>query len=430
MTDRYHKLCLVQPSNEYQVVSHKYALALTFPYLIRLLSLDEKYSLCLYVEGKSELTFSDFLHKEQPYLVFITSNTATFPSAVKLAHVAKTHNCFVVLGGIFASMNATVIARNYTCFDKIIQGGPFPNFFEALSKDDKIIKGENKYDINFELGDILNRPLFDCYRNDPVCYELTFGCVYNCTFCSLRYIWGTGICSHRTSEIINHDLKLLNRWNTLKIIDDDILQSQDVLSQCDFRSYFKKIIAETRIDRINEKSISVLKQFGITHLIMGVETFDNEHLASFSKSHSKDWMRKTYQALELCNKHGITARPVLQILYPQMSKRYLKDIVPYVEDWTPQNNIEVFFSFFTPHPGLSISKRIAKNLLTNDLSQFDHLHPVYMPDEYTKNDIKSIIDDYNKLVDITNSVKYNPYVHSLGKHMREFDIFFSAESQE
>ena len=44
------RLCLVQPSSGYQIVSHQYALALTFPYLIRFLELDKKFRLSLYVE--------------------------------------------------------------------------------------------------------------------------------------------------------------------------------------------------------------------------------------------------------------------------------------------------------------------------------------------------------------------------------------------
>lgn len=73
------RLCLVQPSSGYQIVSHQYALALTFPYLIRFLELDKKFRLSLYVEGRTKQSFSRHLQGEQPYFVLITSNTANFP---------------------------------------------------------------------------------------------------------------------------------------------------------------------------------------------------------------------------------------------------------------------------------------------------------------------------------------------------------------
>lgn len=424
MTYPSNNLCLVQPSNEYQVVSHKYALALTFPYLIKFLKLDEKFYLSLYVEGRTEPAFYDYLQKEAPYFVLITANTATFPNAVKLARIAKEQGCYVILGGLFASMNAKIISVHYACFDKIVKGAPPVDFFEHFPSE-RIVEGRKWYDIDFEISNVLNLPLFDCYRNDPVCYEITFGCAYNCAFCSLRHIWGTGICSCRSFETVRSDLKRLLNHDILKIIDDDILQSPHVLAECNFRSSFKKVIAETRIDRINERSISVLKEFGVTHLIMGVETFENEMLVSSSKSSSLIWTEMVFKAMDLCNRYHITARPVLQVLYPGMSKDYLKKLLAYIKDWTPKNNIETFFSFFTPHPGLFLDKGILPNLLTNDLSDFDHLHPVYMPDGYNVSDVKKVLIDYNNLVDITDSVEFNPYIYFWSKSKKEYEIFFS-----
>jgi radical SAM superfamily enzyme YgiQ (UPF0313 family) len=328
------------------------------------------------------------------------------------------------LGGIFASMNAERISTNYPCFDKIIKGAPLAGMFDQFPLD-RIVEGRRQYDIDFEVGDIWDLPLFDCYRNDPVCYEITFGCVYNCNFCSLRRIWNAGVCSHRSVEVVRSDLKRLANRQILKIIDDDILQSPHILAACDFRLSFKKVIAETRIDRVNEQSISVLREFGVTHLIMGVESFENEHLVSSLKSRSGIWTETVFKAMDLCARYHITARPVLQVLYPGMSKNYLQNILPYIRDWTPTNNIEVFFSFFTPHPGLDSGKGIASNLLTNDLADFDHLHPVYMPDGYDIDDVKKILSDYNQLVDVTESVEFNPYVFSFGKYKKEFDLFFN-----
>jgi len=416
-------LCLVQPSSGYQVASHQYALALTFPYLIKLLKLDERFHLSLYVEGRTARAFPEFLQEERPCLVFITANTATFPNAVRLAEMAKEQGCRVILGGPFATMNARVISDHYACFDKIVKGAPPADFFDR-SPSERIVEGRRQYDIDFEIGKVLNLPLFDCYRNDPVCYEITFGCVYNCNFCSLRHIWGTGICSHRSAEVVRSDIKCLSGRDTLKIIDDDILQSPHILEECDFRSSFRKVIAETRIDRVNELSVATLRASGVTHLIMGVESFESELLVSSSKSRSNSWTEKVFRAIELCSRNHIVARPVLQVLYPGMSKNYLRNILPYVKDWIPKNNVEVFFSFFTPHPGLELSKGLLPHLLTNDLSDFDHLHPVYMPEEYDVGDVEKVLHDYNQLVDVTESVEFNPYVYSLGKYKKEFEVFF------
>lgn len=419
------KLCLVQPSNDYQVLSHQHALALTFPYLIKKLSLTDGFDVSLYVEGKTNKIFDDYLSKENPEFVFITANTATFPNAVKLAQIAKNQKCRVLLGGLFASMNYDVIHKYYTCFDKIIIGAP--NSYSIFDKIEKktVNKCDNSYDINFGIHDVLNLPMFEEYDNDPVCYEITFGCAYNCNYCSLRYVWGTGVCSKRNITTITEDLNKLTKWKTLKIIDDDILQSKEIIGKCKVPNNFKKVIAETRVDRINENTVSILKDFGVTHLIIGVESFNADNLYNSNKTNSQKWTKETFKALEICNKHNIISRPVMQLLYPNMPKSYMKSLLLQIKDWTPQNNVEVFFSFFTPHPGMTISRNIINNLITTNLSIYDHLTPVYKPDDYNIKDLHNVICEYNKLVDLTNSLEYNPHINYINDHCTgEFDHFF------
>ena len=423
MKNKIEKLCLVQPSNDFQVSVHKHALPLTFPYLIKEFSLDKEFQISLYVEDKNNISFSEFIATEKPLIVLITVNTATFPNSIRIARIAKQYNCHVILGGIFATMNAEIITENYSCFDQIIKGFPSKNFFKLLPKQ-KIIEGRRSYDIDFEIADVLNNPIFKFYKNDPVCYEITFGCAFNCNFCSLRYVWGKGVCSFRNSKTVNNDFKKLGNWDSLKIIDDDILQSQDILKECEIGNNFKKIVAETRIDRINENTILILKKLGVTHLIMGVESFDTNNLNTSSKTKLKNWKEKTHKAIDLCVKYGIIPRPVMQFLFPDMPKSYLTNITPQIKDWTPQNGIEVFFVFFTPHPGIKIRGISSNNLITNDLSKFDHLSPVYKPNGYSNSDVNQILNEFNNLVDITDSLKYNPYIKSTGGFIRDFESFF------
>lgn len=46
-------------------------------------------------------------------------------------------------------------------------------------------------------------------------------------------------------------------------------------------------------------------------------------------------------------------------------------------------------------------------------------------DLYDIDDVKKILSDYNQLVDVTESVEFNPYVFSFGKYKKEFDLFFN-----
>lgn len=46
-----------------------------------------------------------------------------------------------------------------------------------------------------------------------------------------------------------------------------------------------------------------------------------------------------------------------------------------------------------------------------------------MPDGYDIDDVKKILSDYNQLVDVTESVEFNPYVFSFGKYKKSLICF-------
>ena len=123
---------------------------------------------------------------------------------------------------------------------------------------------------------------------------------------------------------------------------------------------------------------------------MGVESFENEHLVSSLKSRSGIWTETVFKALDLCARYHITARPVLQVLYPGMSKNYFgRTYYPFISGTGLQQTIlKSFFFFLYSSSRIGFRQGIASNLLTNDLADFDHLHPVYMPDGYDIDDVK------------------------------------------
>ena len=48
-----------------------------------------------------------------------------------------------------------------------------------------------------------------------------------------------------------------------------------------------------------------------------------------------------------------------------------------------------------------------------------------MPDGYDIDDVKKILSDYNQLVDVTESVEFNPYVFLFLESIKKsFDLFF------
>lgn len=423
------KICFVQPSTDYQIEQNRYALALTFPQLIADLNIEET-NYVVYVFGKTDISFECFLRNEQPTHVFITVITSTFSNAEKIAIIAKRNSCTVVLGGLFASINYNVIAQNFLCFDYIISGHPNNTLLSLVNNNcslPRCIVYENSSNYQKELGDIIVDNRFRSYytENDTVCYELTNGCIYKCSFCTMRYAFPNQVPCKRPLNIIQKDIhKLANNWKKLKLIDDDVWLSADLLSKLDLKM-FDEVIAETRVDNISECSVKLFSEVGITHLIVGIESFDNDFLNKTKKTKNPgEWNHRIYNAILLCQKYNIIMRPVIMIINEYTSLQSLREMSMHLENWTPDNNIEVLCSFYTPHPGMSLTKEY-KRLLTNDLKYFDHLHCVWLPPLIDFKKRNAIVEIYNEIVNVTKSHKFNPMLELKNEKKEKYICFFS-----
>lgn len=422
------KICFVQPNTDYQIEKNRYALALTFPQLISDLNIEET-DYVVYIYGKTGKSFECFLKEESPTHVFITAITSTFSYAEKAAKIAKKNKCIVVLGGLFASINYKIICKNFICFDYVVSGHPDSTLLTyialAPSTPQYIIYNKSS-NYQKELGNIIIDPRFTgCYsEQDMVCYEFTNGCYYDCVFCTMRYAFPNQKPCRRSLFIIQQDIyKLAKKWKKLKLIDDDISISMEILKELNL-NMFDQVIAETRVDNISEYSMQIFKNVGITHLIVGVESFDTEFLAKSKKTKNpEEWNKRIYKAVILCQKYNICMRPVIMITNEHTSIETVKYMRLQLQGWTPKNNIEVLCSFYTPHPGMSDVKEY-KRLLTNDLKYFDHLHCVWLPPLIDYKEKKELLEIYNDIVNITESCEYNPVLEFSYKKKKKYFCFF------
>lgn len=244
-------ILFVQPKSDYQLKVNNHALALTFPHIISDLKLDEA-SYDIFIEGKSKGSFIDSCVENQISHVFITSNTNNFPSAVRIAEEAKGNNLVTIIGGLFATLNSGIIAKNFPCFDFIVTGRPDSSLIPWLtvnSENPQIIAFQTPTKINKKIASILLSEKFSIYRDNPVCYEITRGCNNNCNFCTMRKAWAHESILSKSNNLINDELNTLsNVWTGLKIIDDDFFQSIGSIEKVSIKNGFKEIIAQTRLD--------------------------------------------------------------------------------------------------------------------------------------------------------------------------------------
>ena len=422
------KICFVQPNTDYQIKKNRFALALTFPQLISDLNIEET-NYVVYIFGKTKKSFESFILEESPTHVFITTITSTFPYAEKIAKVAKKSKCIVVVGGLFASINYKTISKNFTCFDYIVSGHPdntLLSHINTVSSCPQYIVYKTSSNYQKELGNIIVDQRFSKYytRDDVVCYELTNGCDYNCTYCTMRHAFPNQKSRKRPLHIVQKDIfHLALKWKKLKLIDDDISMSLELLKELNL-NVFDEVIAETRVDGISEYSMQIFKTVGITHLIVGIESFDIDFLKKVKKTNNPEvWYKKVCNAIVLCQKYNIRIRPVIMITHAYASIKNVRNIKFYLDRWTPKNNIEVLCSFYTPHPGMASTKEY-KRLLTNNLKYFDHLHCVWLPPLIDYEERTELIQIYNDIVYITESYEYNPPLKFSYDKKKKYHCFF------
>jgi radical SAM superfamily enzyme YgiQ (UPF0313 family) len=262
------KICFVIPFSKY-LIKNK-VLGLTIPQLILNLELSPE-DFCIYDQNFINITFEEFLSTVFGIThVFITSITSTFPDAINLAKIAQKNELLTVLGGIFSTMNSKKIRKNFRCFDYIVSGDPDKSLIQKIAKKPEypvIIFFENKYNMNYSLSKILlSDTLYSIYGSETVSYEITRGCKYNCSFCSMRVLTTDRKIKMRPINIVQTDLEQLStKWKNLKIIDDDFLQQYSLLKKLAGASLFEKIIVETRVERISKPSIKFLKKLVVSH---------------------------------------------------------------------------------------------------------------------------------------------------------------------
>ncbi|MGX8698538.1 MAG: hypothetical protein ACSW8F_01235, partial [bacterium] len=374
---------------------------------------------------KMNIELKRFIIDKKITHIFISCITSTFPRSVVLANEAQSVNCKTVLGGIFPSIVGDIIIRNYSCFNYVVVGGMDKTFLSVLANNSnktQLIRIPRRDELKMPLSPIMLRDEFTTIFDDSffVCYELGTGCRFNCSFCTMRKAFGSSYCSRDDGIILTDIANLSRKWKKLKLIDDDIYQAKEKFSFLDFHA-FDQVIAETRVEYLSEEFIKRCSSVGITHIITGVESFSASTLVRLNKGGALPHENRINEIIEYCCKYNIILRPVIMFNPPDSIESELEEMVKNTKEWTPQNHVELLMSLYTPHPGLPMP---SGKLLTNNLTLFDHLHFIYMPDSLSHLSNETLIRYYNQIVDQTKSFSFNPQLSISNQMIPEYKPFF------
>lgn len=399
------------------------------------------------------------------------SSSEVCPALLKLK-TAKEQGKITIAGGIFTSSNEKYLLETRVV-DYVTPGigtSSLRKLLEWLLKQKriKLTKGNEKNEHHIELNNELSgvatidnlhsffvptdiglsnmsfetwRIIIDKYK--PFLFDETIneykidifsarGCNGTCSFCSVQKECGRQISYRSEISVINEIKNLYNngfRYFSLK--DEDCLSNENhlmkILKSVQLPDIKFKI--RTRIDHLLDKNqlLQELSQLGVIEIQYGIESSDYMLLNTIHKGIKK---KQIDNIKSLINQHAelnIIANCSFILGLSGETEEYYDDLFSFIKeiyDYSDNCKPKIYINFFTPHP-IASSFQVERNfkMITTDLNYFTHKYPIGFYEQESGFAIREkMIDTYEKIIDYTNSTKFNPSLRN-GTKYEHLDAF-------
>ncbi len=311
-----------------------------------------------------------------PDVVGISSKTQSFPSAMKVARIAKehNHNALVVLGGPHATLS-TRPALDCPDIDVAVLGEGEMTLVELLKARQSGAPLGEVAGIAYRQDDrvVLTRPrayipdldelpfpaaaapqVLRNYKSYPAeAFGYAFsarGCPYACTFCESKAIWSRKT-RWRSPDNVVRELKILmGRGVKYVYFDDDTFginpaYIKDLCGLIETECPGLKWGCEITVGVIKEQSVEYMRRSGCVRINIGIESGNNQILRSVKKGHT---IEKAYAAVDICRQADIEIGAFFMIGFPQETEETLRDTLTAIKRI---NADTIMLSIFTPYPG-------------------------------------------------------------------------------
>lgn len=305
----------------------------------------------------------------------------------------------IIVGGVHVQGNAPLFHQesiDYVCHTQSLE--TFKCIIEnIMNKNNGIVDGADYYDRQnnkwhqsnkktvFEKENITpDRSIFKAYfkklryleKNNVALIKGSIGCPYNCSYCYCKMINSGRYVRAVYKEILaeTKDIPADYFW----IVDDVLFASRkgalEFIEAVSVNPLKLKIIAYLRADFIlKEKDLlPLLKEAGLSEVIVGFETFSNDELKEYEKTtNALDYPQVINVLRE--NKIDLTA---LFMVKPEYGIKDFWNLYKFIKT----NNIDVYtVSILTPIKGTKDYDKLKDRLTKMDPKKFDFLHLVLKP---------------------------------------------------
>jgi anaerobic magnesium-protoporphyrin IX monomethyl ester cyclase len=350
------------------------------------------------LDGKlDDLTIDDIVRRVRerpPGLVGITCMTVEYPRAVEIANLIKRDRSElpIVVGGAHVNAVGRQALEEGDGFDFACVGEGEQLACElaaALEQDadPSTIPGivsRNSGEIVTapprlppEDYDVLPFPAWDLFRRVDTLPLITHrGCPFKCVFCSHNSGFKP---RYRTpANVLDEVEEILERYRPERIrIEDETFglhmgRTKAILEGIISRGFHHGVSfsAQTRVDRIDEEFIRLLKTANFETLELGVETGNPELLREIKKGIT---LEQVERAVALAKGHGLRVWTKFILGHPHETHETIRDTIDFIAKINPH---QLSVSIMTPFPGTPIHEMAMRGeggyrLLSGGWEDFD-----------------------------------------------------------
>ncbi len=344
-------------------------------------------------------------------LVAISTMTASFPNAIKLARIAKKFGSYVVVGGYHpsalpkqmfdvAEIDAVIRGEGEITFQQFVLRGPSPEV-QGLSYRGK--DGEIQHNLEREkITDLDTLPFPDrsLRPNNPIFQKhevivTSRGCNGTCTFCANGSVHGRW--RGRSAENVLEELKQLYACNpnlTVHIWDANFMQNGEriakIIALVKENNIHFKYFCEMRVDHIvsHPDLIKDLAEIGMEWIAIGIESPNQERLKRLKKGITTTAVEK---AVAILKDNNIKIVGYLMIGDPEETADQMKEYPTYAHQLGIN---KVLIAIQTPHPGSQFFTDMESQggITSYDWEKYDIGHSVARLQHMTNQECEELMD--------------------------------------
>lgn len=306
-------------------------------------------------------------------VIGITGLTATSLVAIDLAKKLK--NKFLICGGAHATLFSLQMIKY---FNTVVKGEGEQVIVDIVKNRQKgIIEGiktENldtlpmptRYKLPLEKYPLTNEFLS---ANRVFSMNTSRGCPYNCSFCSVKTIWGRNYRAFSPFRVVAEIEYLIVRYNANGIYfreDNFTFDRERVIEICNLIKYNGlnlEWVCESRVEHLDEELIKIMYKAGCRAMWFGVESGSSRMLKLIHKGVDKE---KAIETFRLCKKYGIRTGASFMLGFPEETKQEMFETLTFAHRldsyWT-------WFNYYLGIPGSDLYDKIIQDKLYDRLDE-------------------------------------------------------------